>query len=120
MLPSLDLSLILGNNTLPDDLCYLLSIIELFQGLSIIFLYFFVYNILVYNLNINLIEGYITKIFNSKIGSLIIKWLKNNQKISLYLALIFLTLTVFCLLSSNYYLNFILVNYEQIIKFYFK
>lgn len=120
LLPNFNVSSLLNLNSQGDDLFNLLSIIHLYQKLSLVFLFFTIYNYIIYKLDLLKIEGYITKNLNVRIATFLIRLLKSNQKFSFILAICFFCLFLISLFSSFYYLDFILTHYDKIKDFYLK
>lgn len=104
-----------GNNALD-----LLTLIQNFQKLQLVFIVIILYNLLLLNINEDKIEKYLLKILTSKIVNIYLKSIRLLKKSGFLIIICVLLLLLLSNLHSYYYLNFFISNLDGIIDFYFK
>ena len=98
----------------------LLTLIQVFQKLQLMFIVLIIYNLLLYLINVDNLEKLLLKIFPSKLVNYYLKSVNFVKKSSLIIIIFFLILLLISNLYAYHYLNFFISNLDAIIDFYFK
>ena len=107
---------------LSDNLiiCYL-QLIDLLHNVQVLSLIGLIFNLIIYSINLGLLEIKLNKFISSKtIINYIIRYLRYIQKSSLVMIICLLLLLVVSTYLTTYYFNFFLVNFDKICKIIIK
>lgn len=114
LLPSLSEFFGFTGNSLTD----LLIIINYFQILQLIFILLTLYYLIIYFIDLSILERYLSKIIPTKILSVIIYIFNQLRKIGLFTIFSLIILTLIAAYLNVGYLNFLLDNLDKIIELY--
>lgn len=98
----------------------LLQLIHISQLLQIYLIILIIYNLLLLNIDDVTVEKYLNKILPFKLVQLVIRIVKYSKSINKIILTLLFLLLIISNLYSYYYLNFFIINIEDIIKIYFK